>query len=162
MPKHKDWTWDIYGDGDIDQLKEMIKRKKLDSQLFVLGNVDDIYNRYPEYSIQVMTSRYEGYPMTILEGLACGLPIVSFNIPGVNEIVKNNRNGFLIEPYNASEMSKKIEFLMNNSDYRKEVSLNNFEDRNKYNLEKARLQWEEIIKNTIGSIMPSQSNNRKK
>lgn len=149
LSNNKDWVWDIYGDGEIDKLKRLIKENNLDSQINLKGNVNDIYNRYKEYSFQVMTSRFEGFPMTLLEGLACGLPVVSFNIPGVDEIVRDKRNGLLINPYDAKEMAKAINDLILNKDVRKQFSFNNINDRNNFDIDKICALWNIKLKGVI-------------
>ena len=54
----------------------------------------------------VMTSSYEGFPMTLLEGMKMALPLVSFDVPtGPNEIIKDGINGFLIPPFNCNQCS---------------------------------------------------------
>lgn len=153
LPDNKDWSWDIYGDGEIDRLKNLIKEKRLDSQINLMGNVKDMYSRYKNYSFQVMTSRFEGFPMTILEGLGCGLPIVSFNIPGVDEIIKDKRNGYLIKPYDASEMAEVINNLIINKDTRKQISSNNVNDRNDYSIDATCILWKKILNGVINNEM---------
>ena len=149
LPNNKEWSWDIYGDGDIENLRKLIMENGLESQIHLLGNVNDIYNRYKDYSLQVMTSRFEGFPMTLLEGFACGLPVVSFNIPGVDEIIKDKRNGLLIEPYNANKMAKSIEDLMLNEEERKIISDNNVKDRGNFSIDNTCLLWNRVLKGVI-------------
>ena len=64
----------------------------------------------------VMTSRYEGLGNSAIEAMACGLPSILYNVPGLNELIVNNSNGFLIAP-NHFELARKIEFLINNRDH---------------------------------------------
>ena len=60
-----------------------------------------------------MTSRYEGFPMVLIEAAAKGLPMVSFDIStGPNEIIVDNENGFLVSKYDVESMLAKLEILM--------------------------------------------------
>ena len=61
--------------------------------MHLMGQVSDLYARYREYSMMVMTSRYEGFPMSLLEGMGNGLPLVSFDInTGPDEIIRDGEN----------------------------------------------------------------------
>jgi glycosyltransferase involved in cell wall biosynthesis len=102
LPMHPDWQWDIYGDGEERQeLEQLIAEKGLTEQMHLMGQVSDLYNRYREYAIMVMTSRYEGFPMSLLEGMGNGLPLVSFDIDtGPDEIIRDGENGYLIPASN--------------------------------------------------------------
>ena len=59
--------------------------------------------------ISLSTSRAESFGMTLIEGLFCSKPLISFNLnTGVNEIISNNRNGFLIKKFNLNQYSKRL------------------------------------------------------
>ena len=98
LSEKSDWTWEIYGSGnqdEVDKIKELIKENDLQDILFIKGlekNQDLIYG---DKGIYVMTSRYEGLPLVLLEAQQYNLPIVSFCCPtGPSEIVENGVNGF--------------------------------------------------------------------
>lgn len=122
--KYPDWTWDIYGDGSLyTYLKREIKKKKLDKFIFLKGNVNNIDKYYKNYSFLVMTSLYEGFPMTLLEAQNAKLPIVCFDCPtGPAEIVEHGVNGFLIPSYDINIMVTQIEKLINNERLRIQYS----------------------------------------
>ena len=64
---------------------------------------------YKKHDVYVNLARIESFGITIIEAVAAGLPVVSFNTKGANEIVVNNQNGFLIDNYEPLEMAN---FLM--------------------------------------------------
>lgn len=111
LKNNPDWTWDIYGEGESrGKIEKLIDECSIGNQLILKGQVDDIYSRYKDYSFIVMTSRYEGFPMTLLEASANGLPMVSFDIEtGPNEII-NSQNGFLV-PWNENKNDKMVESI---------------------------------------------------
>ena len=113
LPKHPDWEWDIYGKGEeFETLNEMIINSGLSEQMHLRGQVNNLYERYRDYSIMVMTSRYEGFPMTLLEGSGNGLPLISFDVPtGPNEIIEDGVNGFLISAFDEEKCLKKLSWL---------------------------------------------------
>ena len=125
LPKYPEWQWDIYGAGEQkEELEKLIVQKGLQNQMHLQGQVDDLYDRYKQYAIMVMTSRYEGFPMSLLEGMGNGLPLVSFDIPtGPDEIIKDGENGFLIEAFDQETMTTCLEQLIEDAQLRKKMSL---------------------------------------
>jgi len=69
-------------------------------------------NIYSAADIFVIPSRMESFGQTAAEAQSCGTPVVGFNIGGLRDIVKNNKNGFLIEPFNSKKMALAIEDLL--------------------------------------------------
>ena len=114
LPKYPEWHWDVFGKGDEEaQLQEMINEKGISKQFHLRGQVSDMYERYKQYSVMVMTSRYEGFPMSLLEGLGNGLPLISFDIPtGPSEIIENGRNGYLIQAFDINMMKQRLTDLI--------------------------------------------------
>jgi glycosyltransferase involved in cell wall biosynthesis len=147
LSKCQDWKWDIYGDGeDKEKLKNEIIKANMSDKISLMGNVNDIYKRYKDYSFLVMTSRYEGFPMTLLEAAKCGLPLISFDIlTGPNEIIKHGENGFLIQNMNEEEMGEKILFLIQNKERRCEMSKKAVELVEKFSLTNVIRKWKEIL-----------------
>ena len=89
-------------------------------KIFLKGNIKGEDNIYPEHSIYIMTSYFEGLPLVLLEAQQYKLPIVSFNCPtGPSEIIRDNVNGFLIENYNVNLMVEKLSLLIENEELRK-------------------------------------------
>ena len=124
LPLYPDWSWDIYGDGELkDSLQVLIDENKLSAQLTLKGQVSDLYNHYGDYAFMVMTSRYEGFPMSLIEGAANRLPLVSFDIPtGPNEIILDGSNGYLIDPNSDDDMVERIRYLIENPTLRSTMS----------------------------------------
>lgn len=124
LPDHPDWQWDIYGEGEHRQeLERLIAENGLHQQMHLLGQVNDLYDRYKQYAMMVMTSRYEGFPMSLLEGVGNGLPLVSFDInTGPSEIIRDEQNGYLIEAFNQDRMVECICRLMEDAQLREQMS----------------------------------------
>lgn len=151
LPKHPDWEWDIYGKGEeFETLNEMIINSGLSEQMHLRGQVNNLYERYRDYSIMVMTSRYEGFPMTLLEGSGNGLPLISFDVPtGPNEIIEDGVNGFLISAFDEEKMSEKIIMVMEDDVLRKKISLNSKELCLRFREEEIVNQWRELLGEVI-------------
>jgi len=114
--KHPDWRLRIVGDdfGEKDKLIEIAERLKI-SNFEMLPANRNVEKFYTSASLFVLSSRYEGLPMVLLEALGFGLPIVSFNCPtGPSEVVGED-NGFLVENGNTAELADAINKLIEDS-----------------------------------------------
>ena len=123
--ENPEWNWDVYGKGEEEShLRALIERKGISDRFHLCGQVEDLYERYKNYSLMVMTSRYEGFPMSLLEGLGNSLPLISFDVPtGPSEIIDNGINGYLIEPFKVETMISRINILINDVSLREKMSI---------------------------------------
>lgn len=149
LPEKSDWTWEIYGSGnqdEVDKIKELIKENNLQDKLLIKGlekNQDLIYG---DKGIYVMTSRYEGLPLVLLEAQQYNLPIVSFCCPtGPSEIVEDGVNGFLVDCYDTDKMSEKLLKLMENESLRHSFSAHAKDNMDKFDKNRILNQWIELI-----------------
>jgi len=151
LDKHKDYTWHIYGSGEMEiAIQEKIDENYLTDRLILMGQANNLYSLYNEYKMMVMTSRYEGFPMTLLEGMACKLPLISFDIQtGPNEIIVDNHNGFLIEPFDIEKMAADIEKLILNKDRCTKFSLKNDELMAEFNIKSINAKWISLLNSIL-------------
>lgn len=121
--KHSEWSLHIYGNGSLkNALKETIEKEGLSDSLIIKKPVSDIYNKYIESSIYVMSSRYEGFGMVLIEAMACGVPVVSFDCPnGPSDIVTNGEDGFLVKNGDIEALAEKMCYLIENENKRIEM-----------------------------------------
>lgn len=143
LAQHNDWVWHIYGDGEQrEELETLILEKGLLGRVVLMGNVADLYDRYPEYAAIVMTSRYEGFPMVLIEAASKGLPMVSFDIStGPREIIDDNVNGFLIPSGDVNGMLEKLGILMTDGDMRSRFSTEAKRTVNSFRVDNIVDQW---------------------
>lgn len=151
LKNHPDWKWVIMGDGeDKEALQTSIDEKKLTNRLQLLGNVNNIDQYYKKSSIFVMTSRFEGLPMTLLEAKYYQLPIVSYDIKtGPRECITDGVNGYLVKEDDAGDMTEKIEKLIEDNDMRISFSEKALIDVEDFSLETIIKQWEELIEKVM-------------
>ena len=147
LHQNKNWKWIILGDGeDRELLERKIKEYNLEGRLILKGNVSNVDDYYKSSSIYVMTSRFEGFPMTLLEAKSYKLPIVSFDcLTGPSDIITDSVNGYLVEPYNKSVMVNKVNELIENSNLRREFSSKSNCDIEKFKINKIINKWVQII-----------------
>ena len=107
--KNVNSTFLIIGDGEErGKLEKYIVNHNLSGKVKLLGWRRDIAELLHITDIFVMTSLWEGLPRSCLEAMCCGLPIVANSIDGVKEVVVNDENGYLVEPYNTDKMASCI------------------------------------------------------
>lgn len=106
----------IGGNGEVERLKKIIKQNDLNGLIEFVGWVTDVdkIKLLELCDIYILPSYNEGLPISILEAMSYGKPIISTNIGGIPEIVKPNKNGFLIEPGNLSQIESVVDFCIEN------------------------------------------------
>ncbi|WP_026882530.1 glycosyltransferase family 4 protein [Clostridium akagii] len=121
---HPEAKFVLAGDGDLVLVQELIKKKQLDKHVILLGwiNKQMVNDVLKATAIYVLPSYNEGMPMSILEAMSYGIPIIASDVGGIPTIIDNEINGFLIEPGDKYELSNNILSLLNNIDMRKNFS----------------------------------------
>lgn len=146
---YPEWEWHIFGEGAMrDSLEKSINDNGLKNRMILMGRNNDIIKKYSDYSFLVMTSRNEGFPMTIIEAKSQKLPVISFNCKtGPKELIQDNVNGYLIPCFDIDSMVRKISVLIENDDIRTTFSNESNRDLEKLNLNRITNDWKELIHN---------------
>lgn len=112
-----------------EELKEKVLKLGLGDYVMLIGAVPStkIHIYYQMADIFVLPSYTEGFPLSVLEAMACGMPVVATDVGGIHEIVKNGLNGFLVSPRKRRELTEKLNFIVNNEDLRKKFVSNSYE-----------------------------------
>lgn len=149
--KHPDWILDIYGEGTLrEQLQNEIIAQNSETYIHLKGTCSNITTEYFKSSILILTSRYEGFPMVLLEAMACGIPCIAYNCPfGPQSIITNAQDGFLIDENDKDEMIEKINYLIENEQIRKELGKNARKSIQKYSQENIMKRWNDLFKSLI-------------
>lgn len=117
--KYKDWTFEIYGEGRYQ--KDIIDKIKNDKQIKFMGMTDDPKSKLLSSSINLNTSIHEGFCLSILEAIECGVPTISFDFgESVFEEIIDGETGFIAQ--NIDDYVGKLRFLMDNSNKLQEMS----------------------------------------
>ncbi len=145
--KHKDWTLHMYGQGEQEvMLNHLIKDAGLGDVVIVHQPAKNILEKYTESSMFLLTSRYEGLPMVLIEALACGLPVVSFNCPwGPADIVRNGEDGFLVEYLNTDEATLRVCQLIEDPVLRKTMGINARFNVQRFRRDVIMRQWMDLL-----------------
>lgn len=140
----------LAGNGDLlDYYKKMAYKKGLNKHIIFTGFRKDIDELLKLSDISVASSIREGLPVNIMEGMACGLPIVATRNRGHNELVKHNKNGYLVNLNKPKEFADSIFKLYKNQQRRKEMGKVSFILVNRYSIENVCRELEAIYRNYI-------------
>ena len=104
-------------------LEKMIEDFSIQKYIKLVGIRSDVMNLMKEADLFVMTSRYEGLSIAMIEAMACGLPIIASDAPGINPYIKSGINGLLFPIGDDKALSKNIIKLGNNKKLRKKLSI---------------------------------------
>lgn len=149
--KHPDWILNIYGDGEEKEIiQKTINQKGLSSVIILRGTTTNIQEKYLESSICILSSKYEGFGMVLLEAMACGVPCVSFDCPyGPSDIIKNGEDGFLVEHLNTNALAIRICNLIENDALRKEMGNAARRNIQRYDKEIIMKEWINLFNSLI-------------
>lgn len=149
--KYPDWNWKIIGDGEqYNILIEQIRAKGLSQNLLVIFPTSPyLMEEYLNTSIYVMTSRFECFPMVLLEAMSHGVPCVSYNCPtGPADIIKHQEDGLLVEAENIKGMAEAICRLIENEELRKKMGENAHRNVLRFSPENIFKLWDAVLQPT--------------
>lgn len=114
----------LVGDGEnFDEMKARAQQMRLDNVDF-LGNRTDVAHLLSQAHIFVLTSNWEGFPLTILEAMQAGLPVVASDVGGVCEAVAEGKTGYLIPRGDVHTLISRLEYLINEPEIRAQMGIN--------------------------------------
>ena len=76
----------------------------MQNRIFLHGNVDNIADKMLNSSALLLSSRWEGMPMVVLEALECGLPVIAYDISAVKPLIANEVEGFVVEKFDNTKV----------------------------------------------------------
>lgn len=123
--KDKDWKLYIFGQGEWkEMLQEMIESLGVKDSVFLMGTTEDIWKEYRKSSMILMSSHYEGFPMVLIEAMACGVPAISFDCQcGPKDIIRDGNNGFLVNEGDITALGHAAAVMMDDQGLRKRMSI---------------------------------------
>lgn len=141
------WHLDIYGEGTWQpQLQAQIDSLQLNQQVTLCGRNDNILDIYPNYSLHIMPSRYEGQGIVLLEAQARGLPSVSFNFQyGACDIIQDGYNGLLVPQGNTHLLSEAILKMIQSEHLRQDFGKHAISIAKQYYRENIFDRWTKLI-----------------
>ena len=147
LQRYPKWQWIILGDGiERENLEQFIAKNNLQNRLILKGNVKNVDEYLQQASIFVVTSKYEGMCLSMLEARAMKVPCVSFDVKmGPRELIHNEVDGYLVKAFDCKEMIRKIETLIHSPGLRSQFAENAFLHMDEFKLKKIKKTWIDIL-----------------
>jgi len=148
--KHPSWILNIYGSGERDEYIRQVHELKLSAVVNCHSAVNNIYEKYHESSIFVLSSRYEGFGLVIVEAMAAGLPVVSFNCPcGPSDIIRSGEDGLLIENGDIDKMADAICWMIEHPEERCQYGKQARQNAMRFSQEEVMQQWIQLFNSLV-------------
>ena len=141
--RHPDWQLDVYGEGPQAHLIQSVEH------LHVHAPVDDIFERYADASILIVTSKWEPFGLVIPEAMSCGLPVVSFECDGPSCIITDGDDGFLVPKGHLAAFVDRVCQLMEDKELRLRMGRQAVKSAQRYSADLIVAQWKELFESFI-------------
>lgn len=158
VKKHPDHVLDIYGDGQCeDRLQQQIKRLGLENNVRLLGVTDNPEAAYRSHDFMVLSSSHEAFSLVIIEAMACGCPVISYDCPvGPRNIITDGTDGMLV-PFRGRPRLKRIAGMaeaicrmIENSTLRMGMAESAAQNIRRFDKERIIGQWESLFNSITG------------
>lgn len=158
---HRVPAWDlvIVGEGlRRSALESQIAASGLQERVSLAGRVGNVGDWYAAADLYVMSSRVEGFPNTLVEAMASGLPAVSFDCEtGPADIIRDGIDGLLAPPGDVDALAAALQKLIEGERLRSAMSIRAIEVRERFSLERITALWEQLFHQVLdGSVQPAE------
>lgn len=145
--KCPDWILTIIGQGERLQYETLIDELNIDRiRCKLLGPTERIQDEYMSSSFLVMSSRFEGFGMVLVEAMACGLPVISFDCPcGPKDIIQNHIDGILVEKGNIEKLAEAIIWMIQHPEKCKVMAIKAVDNVQRFKIDQIAEQWKSLF-----------------
>ena len=145
--QYPDWQLAVFGDGNRIPYEQQMKELGIDdNRCHLYGPTTDIQQEYVNSSLFAFSSRFEGFGMVLVEAMACGLPVVSFDCPcGPKDIVRDSEDGILVENGNIELLAMSLSKMMRDEALRQAMSKAALKNVQRFRIEQIAEQWRNIF-----------------
>lgn len=150
-PKHAEWNLVILGDGALrTALQVQLQQAGLAARVFLPGKVGNVGEWFECADFYVMSSRFEGFPNTLVEALAHGLPAVSFDCDsGPRDILRDQLDGLLVPAGDQSALAAALDRLMGDAALRARFAARAIEVRERFSMERVAGLWQALFEDKL-------------
>lgn len=139
---YPDWSLMIYGEGDEREgLQSFIQSQGIEN-VCIHPFVPNISDKFVESDFYVLSSRFEGFGLVIIEAMECGLPVVAFDCQsGPSEIISDGVDGILVKNGDVCALADAMKCLMDDGGLRSAMGLSAIEKANRYSIDNIMSKW---------------------
>ncbi len=124
----RNWRLKIVGEGDLrPQYEELARRLKIDKQVEFTGKLSgqELIRAFQEADLFILPSinSNEAFGLVLIEAMACGVPVIASNLPGVRQVFSDHEQGLLVKPGSVEDLKNKLEYIFNNEKLRRIMAL---------------------------------------
>lgn len=149
--EHPDWVLEIYGEGRLrNELQNLIEEQNLTNNVCLKGYTSEVQMKMIDASCFVMSSKFEGFGLVLIEAMRCGLPVVSYACPcGPKDIITDGEDGFLVPLGDEKMLAEKICYLIEHPDIRKNMGQAALKKAEKYSMDNIVPMWMNLFNNLL-------------
>ena len=146
-----EWKIDIYGEGSCkDMLEKRIDHYNLCGRININNPTGNIYDEYQSSDFFVLSSRYEGFALVLIEAMSCGIPCVAFRCKyGPEDIIEDGKNGLLADNGNVKDLADKMLWIIKHREERLLMGEQARKDIHKYELNAIMIKWHELFESLM-------------
>jgi glycosyltransferase involved in cell wall biosynthesis len=148
-----EWELRIFGGGGTEEesLLKQIDELGLAGRAHLMGRSTELEKEMARASIYVLSSRFEGLPMVIIEAMSSGLPVVAFDCPrGPADMVEPGVNGLLVPPRDSDALAAALQTLIGDRPLRQAMGREARRRAEDYSLGRISRMWEELMRDLTG------------
>lgn len=145
--KCRDWQLEVFAMGDPTPYVKLMDELSIDKKRCHLNSsIVDVEAEYLKSSILAQPSRTEGFGLVLVEAMACGLPVISFDCEnGPRSIIADGENGFLIPPFDVEKYAESLLRLIDDENLRQEMGSKGKQMAMRYDIESVGKQWQQLF-----------------
>ena len=148
---HPDWELKLCGRGkDTAKLRALVAEHGLEGRVILDGPTDDVPGEMTQASIYVLSSRYEGFPLVLIEAMSKGMACVAFDCPtGPADIVDDHRNGLLVPARDVEGLTVALMEMVSDEDLRRRCGYAAVETAEGYTMAAIGPRWDEMMRTLL-------------
>lgn len=139
----------VGGGSLLEEMKKKAHRLELDDNVVFSGFTFDVPDFLSKSKVFILPSLLEGNPISILEAMNAGLPIIAANVGGIPDVIKDGVNGLLVNPKDHSGVVSAMDKVLKDDGLRSNMSKRNIADVEKYSIENCAFEYFTLFKNNI-------------
>lgn len=135
----------LVGDGELKpEIINLVHELGIKESVHFVGQTSDVQSYLSKADVFVLTSKYEGLPLSVLEAMSVGLPIIATDVGGISDVIRQEENGLLIQSNDVEGLCRAMCLMTKNNILIEKIKKQNIKDAHKYDLKQTTKRYEQI------------------